>query len=65
MTVGSADRQKPTQKLYELLAQKNHKVNTLVCDAMRKFERSNKVYSVTYHQPFVTIMTLPRHAPLT
>ncbi len=24
MTVGSADRQKPTQKLYELLAQKNN-----------------------------------------
>ncbi len=29
MTVGSADRQKPTQKLDELLAQKTHKVHSL------------------------------------
>ncbi len=37
MTVGSADRQKPTQKLYELLAQKNHRVNSLVCYGFNMF----------------------------
>ncbi len=30
MKVGSADLQKPTQKLHELLAQKNYRVNSLV-----------------------------------
>ncbi len=39
MTVGSADRQKPTQKLDELLAQKTHKVNSLVRDTHRLITR--------------------------
>ncbi len=48
MTVGSADRQKPTQKLYELLAQKNHKVNTLVCDASTNWKENCNFDSVTH-----------------
>ncbi len=49
MTVGSADRQKPTQKLDELLAQKTHKVYSLVCDASINFVRGYKTCSVTHH----------------
>ncbi|MEA5597717.1 hypothetical protein [Rivularia sp. UHCC 0363] len=55
MTVGSADRQKPTQKLDELLAQKTHKVNSLVSDTLSDFERNNIVCSVTHQLGIVII----------
>ncbi len=55
MTVGSADRQKPTQKLDELLAQKTHKVHSLACDTLSYFERNNIVCGVTHQLGIVTI----------
>ncbi len=66
MTVGSADRQKPTQKLYELLAQKNYRVNSLVCDTLNDFEGNNQICGVTHQLDIVTIMTLysSRHTTL-